>query len=168
LSSFQLQCPTPYLLPVLEDMFHIDINSNHGGAENQQASPRKFPVIELCSEESGTGKTQLLYLIIAVAILPETYTDVDLGGRNSAVVILDTEGCFDVQRLAEVMKGYIRSQDGSFPDIEDLVHRSLQHVQIYQPEKLSSLITTLSTLQTYLFIDSHNVSDFFTHRRSNN
>ncbi|TID16973.1 hypothetical protein E6O75_ATG09739 [Venturia nashicola] len=154
LCSFQLQCHTPYPSPALEELFHIDATSNHGG-EHQLHSPlRKFPIIELCSEESGTGKTQLLYFITAIAILPDIYSDHDLGGRSSAMVVMDTEGRFDIQRLAEVMKGYVLSKSASCPDIDDLILRSLQHVHIYQPQNLASLITTLSSLQSHLFAEA--------------
>lgn len=133
---------------------------NHGDAEyHQQTSSWKFPTIELCSEEPGTGKTQLLYLIIALTILPETYGDIDLGGRNSAIVMLDTEGRFDIQRLAEVMKGYIFSKDALLQNVDELVHRSLQHLHLYQPQIFSSLITTLSSLQSYLFTVAERVNN---------
>lgn len=139
-------------------MFHVDNNSNHGGEhQHQSSSLRKFPIVELCSEESGTGKTQLLYLITAIAILPDTHADNDLGGRNCAIVILDTEGRFDIQRLAEVMKGYILSQLISCTDIDEVIHRSLQHAHVYQPQNLTSLIAILSSLQSHLFAETERV-----------
>ncbi|QDS68393.1 hypothetical protein FKW77_010760 [Venturia effusa] len=154
LSSFQLQCHQPYHLPALEKLFHIDSTSNHEGEHQPQSSSRKFPIIELCSEESGTGKTQLLYLITAIATLPEIHSDHDLGGRNSAIVIIDTEGRFDIQRLSDVMKGYILSRFAACTDIGDLVLRSLQHVHLYQPQDLASLIATLSSIRSYLLTEA--------------
>lgn len=158
MGSFQLQCHTPYPFPALEDLFHVDAISNHGGEHQPHSTTRKFPIIELCSEESGTGKTQLLYFITSIAILPDIYSDHDLGGRNNAIVIIDTEARFDIQRLAEVMKGYIISKFASCTDIDDLIVRSLQHVHIYQPQNLASLNATLSSIQNYLWTEAERVS----------
>jgi hypothetical protein len=141
-----------YYNSYLDGLFFFANASTQGLSENPQAtSARKLPVIELCSEESGTGKTQFLYLITALAILPNTLEEIDLGGKNSAVVILDTEGRFDIQRLYQVMKGYIYSKDPELPDLDGAIKRSLQHVHIYQPQNLPSLVSTLSSLQAYLF-----------------
>jgi hypothetical protein len=145
-------------LSALEDLFHGDTNTNSGGVENHQpSSSPKLPIIELCSEESGAGKTQFLYLITAIAIIPEVYADIDLGGRNCAVVILDTESRFSIQRLVQVIKSYVLSKDPSLENIDDLMHKSLQHVHIYQPQSLASLIATLSTLEPYLFTELREV-----------
>jgi hypothetical protein len=94
----------------------------------------------------------------------------DLKGKNSAVVFLATDAHFDVQRLVQVMENHIRQRihntqqgaanedqsDRISPQMTDesitgLIRSSLQHVHIFRPHSLASLIATLRTLPTYLF-----------------
>lgn len=111
----------------------------------------KPTVVELCSEESGAGKTHLLYLITIIAILPSIHRDVDLNGKESAVVIIDTEGRFNVGRLVELMHHYILEKMADALDTDDLINRSLEHVHVFRPQSMATMIATVSTLPTYLF-----------------
>jgi len=108
-------------------------------------------MVELCSEESGAGKTHLLYLITAIAVLPRFHHDVDLNGKNSAVIILDTEGRFETQRLAHIMRQYIAEKDSTLEDVEELTYSSLKHIHIFQPQTMVSLLATLTSLDKYIF-----------------
>ena len=131
--------------------------------------PRKPPIIEITSRP-GQGKTQLLYFLITIAVLPATdpSSEITLGGQNSAVIFLDTDGRFDVSRLAQIMQLYISihraSQDNKLgrqdrysaqeviADDNDaaLIRTSLEHVHVCAPQSLESLLATLDTLGTYL------------------
>jgi hypothetical protein len=108
-------------------------------------------VIELCSEESSTGKTHLLYLITILAILPPLYHEVDLAGKESAVIVIDTEGRFDVERLVELMEHHIIGRYTETPDREDLISRSLEHVHVFRPQSMAAMTAILSNLPNYLF-----------------
>jgi hypothetical protein len=44
-----------------------------------------------------------------------------------------------------------------FPNAQDLIHKALSHIHIFQPSSLSSLIATISSLPTY-FLDPKNGS----------
>lgn len=110
-------------------------------------------MLEICAEETGAGRTQLLYYIIARAILPDVYGVSILNGKNGAVVFIDTETHFDVLRLVETLTSYIKSKSSEeepITDIDDLIERSLQHVHIFQPRTMSSMLETLSSLKDYL------------------
>ncbi|KAF2202386.1 hypothetical protein GQ43DRAFT_312444 [Delitschia confertaspora ATCC 74209] len=142
--------------------------------------PNRPPIIELSSTAPGAGKTHLLYLLTSIAVLPPTFRSLHIGGKNSAVVVLDTEGTWSIKRLATIMADYVVSRVGEGvaeereeggirgpgqqnkptlqsldlvlkKEIKDLLKRSLRHVHIYNPQSPSSLLSTLQSLESYLF-----------------
>ncbi|KJX98862.1 rad51 family DNA repair protein [Zymoseptoria brevis] len=113
------------------------------------------PVLELISLVSGGGKTHLLYHLTAIAIILKAQ-----GGRQSAVVIIDTDGRFSVPRLAEQVKLLLAQHSAQNPtnaspsppsDMEETIHAALRHVHIFHPHSLASTTATLRSLPTYLF-----------------
>ena len=136
----------------------------------------KGPFIEFISAGSGGGKTHLLYYMTALAILPRTYRGIMLNGKDSAVVVLDTDCRFDFQRLTEVMSHYVISQlessfslsqsvngaqsstAGKSKAIHDLIQSSLSHVHIFRPRSHASLLSTVSSLPMYLFRSTSHAS----------
>jgi hypothetical protein len=133
----------------LERLFHIHEASAHD-LNRPTKIQQKQPVIELCSEDSGAGKTHFLYLIITVAILPQFHDDVALGGKESAVILLDTEGRFSISRLVEIMQEYIITKDSETINTAELISISLQHLHIFQPQTMESTLATLSSLHDYI------------------
>jgi hypothetical protein len=125
-------------------------------------------VLEITSEEPGAGKTHLLFLLAAIAVLPQSYAGVVLNGMYSTIVVLDTDNRFCVQRLIQIMRHYIEQQckneqentsaitdDNAHPRLDEattshLISISLQHIHIFRPQSLPSLLATLSSLPTYL------------------
>lgn len=124
---------------------------------------RKHPVIEISSPSSGGGKSQLLYYLAAIAVLPSSFKGRRIGGRDGAVVLLDTDGRVDAKRLFEITEGAIQhAVRGSSTDvgldegvvdaesIASLIRDSLQHIHIFRPQTSSSLLATLKLLDKYL------------------
>lgn len=109
-------------------------------------TPATAPIIELMSLLPGDGKTHLIYHLTAVAVLPK-----NLGGQQAAVIILDTDNRFSVQRLAHQIKRLAASKQAAEEGLPDLITQSLRHVHIFRPQSLSSTIATINSLQTYLF-----------------
>ncbi|KAF2477161.1 uncharacterized protein BDR25DRAFT_251739 [Lindgomyces ingoldianus] len=130
------------------------------------------PIIELISpppshHPSGSGKTSLIYLITALAILPPTLSSAQLGGKNAAIVLLDPLSHFSVSRLAQVCISLICSKfreaeevtDGNRQggvgvvknEVKQCVKRALTHVHIFRPQSWDSLMEMLETLPEYLF-----------------
>ncbi|KAJ9244559.1 hypothetical protein DTO271D3_3931 [Paecilomyces variotii] len=137
---------------------------------------KKQPVVEITSPSSAAGKTQLLYYLTAVAILPSSYHGRDLGGCDAAVVYFDTDGRFDANRLGNIASGIVQERlkasssnpadtisreerkaegddigdDINAHDINELVRNALQHVHVLRPQSSSSLLATLQQLDSYL------------------
>lgn len=112
------------------------------------------PVLEISSISSASGKTQLLYYLTALAVLPSSVEGVGLGGRDSAVIFIDSDGRFDADRLQIVTAGILRQKlaDGGISvDAETVLVTSLQHVHVFRPQSSSSLLATLQSLDSYLF-----------------
>jgi hypothetical protein len=101
-----------------------------------------------------------------MSVLPPVFNGHKLDGRGGAVVLLDTDGRLDVQRLYDIIEGVIRhalhgssSTTGSNDteaSISTLVRDTLQHIHIFRPQTSSSLLSTLQSLDTYLL---HNFRD---------
>ncbi|KAJ5293600.1 hypothetical protein PENANT_c002G06357 [Penicillium antarcticum] len=133
--------------------------------DTESIKKRPLPVVEVSSSLSASGKSQLLYYVTALAILPRNYGDLPLGGRESAVVFIDNDNRFDAERLRVVARGIIMQQQlKSDPDardqppgatlgheLESLLVSSLQHVHVFRPQSSSALLATLHSLETYLF-----------------
>jgi hypothetical protein len=132
--------------------------SNHA---QPQARQFRYPVLEICSEYTGAGKSQLIYYSIAKAILPNIYGTTIVDGQNSAVVLFDTDAHFDVGRLVQIMTSIMTSKSSEehpITDIQELIERSLQHVHIFQPRNMSNLLEDLNGLKEYLFNSSAHFS----------
>ncbi|PKX88730.1 putative Rad51 family DNA repair protein [Aspergillus novofumigatus IBT 16806] len=128
------------------------------------------PVIEISSISSAAGKTQLLYYLTAIAVLPSTVNGIRVDGLASAVVFIDADGRFDAERLRTVACGLIdrklkahsdagtrESPEGqtdqpvfSTEELESIIATSLQHVHVFRPQSSASLLATLESLQAYL------------------
>ncbi|KAL4784774.1 hypothetical protein BJX76DRAFT_211045 [Aspergillus varians] len=122
---------------------------------------RAYPVLEISSTSSAAGKSQMLYYLSALAVLPSEFNGVSLGGFDSTVVFIDTDGRFDVERLRTVARGIIQSKhqttsEASSLDIssnlsaEAMLLTSLQHVHVFRPQSSLALLATLQSLDTYL------------------
>ncbi|KAJ5135014.1 uncharacterized protein N7515_004292 [Penicillium bovifimosum] len=125
---------------------------------------QQTPVVELASSLSASGKSQILYYLTALAILPRQYEDLQIGGHESAVVFIDTDDRFDADRLRTVARGIVlkrraqlrpivdtQPEDTHVHDLETLLVSSLQHVHVFRPQSSSALLATIRTLHLYLF-----------------
>jgi Rad51 len=123
-------------------------------------------VLEL-SGSTCSGKTQLLYLITVLSTLPKVINGQEFGGKAASVVILDTDGRYDVRRLTAVMNFHIRTiltkqspeaEEMTDDDISLLIFSSLAHVHIFRPQSTSSLLSTIDSLPGYLLSRSAHMS----------
>ncbi|KAK4897130.1 hypothetical protein LTR27_005023 [Elasticomyces elasticus] len=110
-------------------------------------------IVELTSTYSGGGTTHLLYLLTALSVLPS-----NLGRKAACVVIIDTDGTFDVARLAQQLQLVLKDDTAPEQDLEDIVLSSLKHVHIFRPQSLASTTATLETLPYYLLDKSRHYS----------
>lgn len=123
--------------------------------------------MEISSSISAAGKSQLLYYLTALAVLPRTYGDIPVGGRDAAVIYMDTDGRFDSDWLRVVARGIAQQRQTQFEsgagreestadDLESLLVSCFEHVHVFRPQSSSSLLATLRILDTYLFdLSSH-------------
>nr|POF01315.1 hypothetical protein CFP56_21263 [Quercus suber] len=145
--SYDETKPIPYFgLPVLDRILHA---VQPAAVARAKSSP---PIIELASLTYGGGATQLLYLLSATAVLPQTY-----GGKHASVVIIDTDNTFSVARLAQQLRTQIQAPSctpNAAVDIERTVPDSLSHVHVLRPQSPEATIAALRALPAYLF-DPH-------------
>ena len=144
----------------------------HASHESETAKPPlfRYPVVEISSEEPGAGKTHLIYLIVAIAVLPFRHGSLYLNGKASAVIVMDTDTRFDIQRLVEIMKQYVLAEarkarseqpEGETSEevdenmVDSIVQSALQHIHIFQQHSFASLLSTLRNLPDYLYGSTH-------------
>ncbi|KAL4953524.1 hypothetical protein BDW69DRAFT_184393 [Aspergillus filifer] len=123
---------------------------------------RPRPVLELSSISSAAGKSQVLYHLSALAVLPSESNGTALG-FNSAVVFIDTDGRFDAERLRSIARGIVQSRlqsedEGAPEAVEAMIMASLQHVHVFRPQSSSALLATLQSTDTYLLDTSRHTS----------
>ena len=117
---------------------------------------KPLPVIEISNAAACSGKTQLLYLLVSLSLLPAKHKDVAINGKGSAVVLFDLSGKFSVLRLHQVMQNHVSSlcstSSLALPkqEITSVVSDSFSHLHIFRPQSSSSLLATLASLPSFL------------------
>ena len=103
-------------------------------------------IIEVSSTKSAAGKTTLLYHLTAITLLPHEY-----GGKESAVLWLDTDNSFSASRIAQVMSDIIpTTKSKTTRSIDDIVNSALQHLYILTPTSSTSLLQALISVPDYV------------------
>ncbi|KXG46608.1 uncharacterized protein PGRI_054640 [Penicillium griseofulvum] len=140
--------------PWLDEIHAQDIDppANVSFSVPEGSKKQHNPIVEIASSLSASGKSQLLYYLTAIAILPQKHGDILVHGQEAAVVFIDTDNRFDAERLRTVARGILqRGLSGETLDLESLLVSSLQHVHIFRPQSSSALLATIHTLDSYLF-----------------
>ncbi|MCJ1371158.1 hypothetical protein MMC20_002373 [Loxospora ochrophaea] len=127
------------------------------------------PVIEIAGAAPCSGKTQLLYYIAALSLLPETYNEVPLAGKKGAVIWIDTNNRFDVLRFRDIILGHVTScfqdilqaQDSAREAFQAFIQTALGHFYLFRVSSPTSLLATVQQIPSN-FLDSNT-----THRSSN-
>jgi len=126
------------------------------------------PILEIISpppthHASGAGKTSLIYLIIAHAILPLSFSPTPLRGQEAAVILFDPLHHFSIPRLVEVMFTLLKTSlvtaekeinDVLKADMKFVIRTALPHLHIFRPQSWSSFLASLDSLPEYLLNDN--------------
>ncbi|KAL8751275.1 MAG: hypothetical protein Q9184_006118 [Pyrenodesmia sp. 2 TL-2023] len=125
---------------------------------------QRGPVLELVGATPCSGKTQLLYYMIGLLLLPSKYGDVILKGKDSAVVVFDLGNNLSMLRLQKIMAYHVQSCLGKSSEpvpiatVNSIVRCSLEHLHVVRPQTSMSLLATLTTLHLHLFNTTSHVS----------
>ncbi|KAF2155104.1 hypothetical protein K461DRAFT_291989 [Myriangium duriaei CBS 260.36] len=147
--------------------------TNHARSPSTKTVRQKPLCVEIASSQVGDGKTQLLYYLITIALLPASLSGLYLGGRQSAVLYFNCDGDFSIARLVKVMEHYVTNCIGTQPegfssgtpskaDLTDMTDHALQHLHVFSPQSMTSLIRTVELLPHYVYDPSRHTS---MHRR---
>ena len=148
-------------------------------------------VVELYGEE-GTGKTEMLLHLVARCLLPPKWKDVEVGGLNAGVLLVDTDYHFSIVRLVSVMEHRVRkmlvkykkqnleaSEMSDIPshtdkDIGNIIKQALEKFHVVKCNTSTQFVFSLNSLDSVfgnkpdiclLAIDS--ISSFYWIDRSN-
>ncbi|KAH9937145.1 uncharacterized protein B0H18DRAFT_188562 [Fomitopsis serialis] len=108
---------------------------------------------------AASGKSHLLYHLLATCILPSAYSSVEIRGWECAAVLFDTDGKFSVKRFSHLLLFRLSqilrdAKNTSLPAIEDqaledMVGQCLSRLHIFRPSSSAHLATTLMHLPDY-------------------
>ncbi|KAI9058858.1 hypothetical protein FKP32DRAFT_1680546 [Trametes sanguinea] len=139
---------------------HIPALDTHLASVNKTLPiPREWPlnrgdVLEI-QGPAASGKTHLVYHMLATCLLPQRHLDIEFGGWGAAAILIDTDGKFSIRRLHELLMSHLKSFLGdddpmdSSTSIEDLATEYLQHIHVFRPTSSTQLAITLLNLQQY-------------------
>lgn len=91
-----------------------------------------FPneIIEV-SGDSSAGKTSFIMEMIAYTILPSTFQNILINGKNASAILIDSEHHFDLQRLVKSMQIKLKLIANINPDeIKFIISESLKRLII--------------------------------------
>lgn len=150
--------PIDHLLQIFHNPLKVP---NFPSVQHRQQEPTPNPtpaVLEITSASACSGKTQLLYQIITLALLPAHHGTIPLHGKSSAVILLDLASKLSLLRLRDIMTAHITtcatatmSPPPPPRETQALIYASLLHLHIFRPQSSSSLSATLASLPSYFF-----------------
>lgn len=96
----------------------------------------------------GSGKTHLLYFLVATCIMPMDYLSQSIGGWARAAFIIDTNGHFRISRLHDILLDRLQVLLPS-QYVAPIIERCLERVHIFRPNSSEQLSATLAHLPKY-------------------
>jgi DNA-repair protein XRCC2 len=107
--------------------------------------------------KSGSGKTQILFHLIANCILPQDWNGASLGGRGVGVIFVDTDYHFSLVRLVEILEERIKScflHQGlpmtSTADLQTFVKSCLSRLIVAKCDSTAELLDTMRSFDKTL------------------
>ncbi|KAJ7169989.1 hypothetical protein C8R46DRAFT_220228 [Mycena filopes] len=99
---------------------------------------------------SASGKTRLLYSLVATCIIPSFHQSISLGGWGKAAVVFDTDGSFDVRNFRELLLSRVASRSNvSSDDALLLAGIALRKLHLFRPASTAQLATSIRNLPAY-------------------
>ncbi|KAF9056276.1 hypothetical protein BJ165DRAFT_498001 [Panaeolus papilionaceus] len=92
----------------------------------------------------STGKTHLLYYVIATCLLPRNAAG---GGWNKVVLIYDMDGRFCIPRLRDILLH--RLQCLPQPIIQGILGKCLENIHVFKPTSTEHLTLSLASVSLY-------------------
>lgn len=117
------------------------------GLVDDGAPLRKGDIVEL-QGVTGSGKTTLLLYLTMTAILPRRIGQIQVGGKEQAVVWIDCTLRFDIRRLASMCQGHLRNMLGSKGAVvlDQEVEKCLKRFTLFEPKSMLQLAAMVQGL----------------------
>ena len=133
------------------------LDARFPSAAEASSSLKRGDVIEIQGPASS-GKTHLLYDLIGTCILPGGNSPNGGGGWDKVAILFDSDGCFDIRRLAQLLRARLGlrrmsshpSPLSESPDgVTDTLARILRKVHIFRPSSSLQLAASIANLSAY-------------------
>lgn len=97
----------------------------------------------------GSGKTHLLYFLVATCVLPRNYLSSYIGGRNKVAFVVDLDGHFQVMRFHGILVDRLKRSLVEVLSIPVIVERCMKLVHVFRPSSSAHFAATLAHLHSY-------------------
>ncbi|KAJ7783907.1 hypothetical protein DFH07DRAFT_948896 [Mycena maculata] len=98
---------------------------------------------------SASGKTHLLYSLLATCIMPSSHHFIDLGGWGKGAVVFDTDGTFDTRQFHSLLLCAFSRSRISPDDIQHLAASCLRKLHVFCPGSTAQLAASIAHLPAY-------------------
>lgn len=114
------------------------------------SGPYPSQIVEITGEE-GAGKTLLITDLLARCVLPKSFGDAQLPGRNCGALIINSSHHFDLFKMAEILQYYIKENCRTLnsSSSQDIIKKSLKNLTVincYTNEQLQASLLNLESL----------------------
>lgn len=113
--------------------------------------PHPSQLIEITGNE-GTGKTILITDVIARCIMPKSYAEYPLPGKNCAAVIINTSHHFSLFKLSEIIEYYLKTLCRKIKPgvIKTIIEKSLENLTVLNCYGFDNFQITLYNLESLI------------------
>lgn len=124
-------------------------------------SPQTIPlnrgdVVEI-QGPAASGKSHLIYHLLATCILPPSFDSADIGGWACAAVLVDADGKFSIKRfrhlllarLSKCISSGLSAPSSDSHELEELAIQCLSRLHVVRPQSSTQAASTLMHLPEY-------------------
>lgn len=119
--------------------------------------PYPGQIIEVTGDE-GTGKTLLVTDFLARCLLPKSYKDIQLPGKNCGAIFVNCNHHFDLFRLAEILQYHIKENYRNLKSniVQEIINNSLKNLAVINCYTNEQFQATLLNLESLILQETNN------------
>lgn len=97
----------------------------------------------------ASGKTHVVYHLVATCVLPASHRSVKLHGWDKAAIVFDTDGSFDVCRLKQIISHRLEKLIG-FEEIPPVIEQCFSRIALIRVPSTLQLAVSIANSPSYL------------------
>lgn len=98
----------------------------------------------------ASGKTHVVYHLVATCVLPVLHRSVKLHGWEKAAIVFDTDGSFDIRRLKQIIEHRLQRLISSEDEIPAVIEQCLKRIALIRVTSTLQLAVSIINSPSYL------------------